>query len=417
MKSVSVQEINISDYDYELPDERIARYPVEPRDSSKLLHYRTGEIGEYRFFELPQLLTPGDLMVCNNTKVIQARLLFKKDTGAKVEVFCLEPFAPADYALAFQATGHCVWRCLIGNARRWKGGDLHLTLRMGDRRVVTLTARRVAADDETRGGEGADAMSHLIGFEWDDERLTWAEILDGLGQLPIPPYLGRPTEERDKVTYQTVYSKQDGSVAAPTAGLHFTREVLDAIASRGVAMQEVTLHVGAGTFQPVKAEAIGEHPMHRETIEVRRETVTQLLRHLGRITAVGTTSVRTLESLYFIGCHIMESPEEPDMTVRQWEPYDVPRQVSTQDALQAIADYMDRNGLTALHAATRIIIVPSYRFRLVDKLITNFHQPHSTLLLLVSAFVGGDAWRRIYDYAMGHEFRFLSYGDSSLLER
>lgn len=405
-----VKNINIADFDYDLPDHCIARYPVSPRDHSKLLHYRYGHIDEHHFYDLPDLLTPGDLLVYNNTKVIQARLHFQKETGALIEIFCLEPHEPSDYALVFQTTASCTWQCLIGNARRWKSGSLQQPLSVKNRLVI-LTATRLDGDSES-----ADSMSHLVRFDWDNDGISWADILECFGQLPIPPYLGRATEESDKTTYQTVYSKQDGSVAAPTAGLHFTRDVLRYIALRGVQEEEVTLHVGAGTFQPVKADHIGGHPMHRETIEVGRHTILSLLSHLGHVVAVGTTSVRTLESLYYIGCHILDNPDNPNLVIGQWEPYDTPRTVSVEDSLRAIVAYLDRNHIPSIHAATRIIIVPSYRFKLINKLITNFHQPHSTLLLLVSAFVGGNEWRKIYDYALSNGFRFLSYGDSSLLE-
>lgn len=407
---LDVKNISVGAFDYLLPDDRIARYPVVPRDHSKLLHYRDGKIAEYKFYDLPDLLEPGDLMVYNNTKVIQARLHFRKDTGAGIEIFCLEPYDPSDYALVFQSVRGCTWQCLIGNARRWKSGPLQQSLLVKGRPVILAAHRFFEECFE-------DSMSHLVRFEWDDPQVSWADILECFGQLPIPPYLGRATEESDKTAYQTVYSKQDGSVAAPTAGLHFTREVLHRVALRGVCEEEVTLHVGAGTFQPVKSDNIGGHPMHRETIEVYRHTIMSLLSHLCHVAAVGTTSVRTLESLYYIGCHILDNPDDPDLVVDQWEPYDSCRNVPVEEALGAIVGYLDRRHILSIHAATRIIIVPSYKFRIVDKLITNFHQPHSTLLLLVSAFVGGDDWRRIYGYALANGFRFLSYGDSSLLER
>lgn len=416
MDILDVKGIRIEDYDYELPDCRIARYPVSPRDHSKLLYYKKGEIDKCCFYQLPDLLEEGELLVYNDTKVIQARLHFCKPTGAVIEVFCLEPYIPADYALSFQSTVSCEWMCLIGNARRWKSGSLTQTI-LCKGKPVNLSATRIADEGSgANGGLGVDSMSHRICFEWDDNSVTWIDILDTLGQLPIPPYLCRETEESDKTTYQTVYSANDGSVAAPTAGLHFTQEVLDSIANKGIKESSVTLHVGAGTFQPVKSLSIGGHPMHREVIEVSSGTIRDLIKYIGHVVAVGTTSVRTLESLYYIGCHILDDFDNPKLQVEQWEPYDAPRNVEVVRALQAILDYLEANGMTSIHAVTRIIIVPSYWFRVVDKLVTNFHQPHSTLLLLVSAFVGGD-WRKIYDFALNNDFRFLSYGDSSLLVR
>ena len=405
------KHIHISDYDYPLPDKRIAKYPLAERDASKLLVYRNGTVSEDVFRQLPDYLEPGSLMVFNNTKVIQARLHFHKATGALIEVFCLEPHQPHDYAQAFAQTGSCSWLCMVGNLKKWKEGPLARTLQVGNR-TVTLTAERVAP----RG------TSYEVRFAWDAPDLSFAEVLDAIGELPIPPYLNRPTEASDLTTYQTVYSKIKGSVAAPTAGLHFTDRVLAALDARGVERDEITLHVGAGTFKPVKSEEIQGHEMHAEWIAVTRHTVDRLLAHGGRCTAVGTTSVRTLESLYYVGVLIHDHPDaaEEDLHVPQWMPYDYAarpgRPLSTVEALIEVRDWLERNGLPALHTSTRIIIAPGYTFHVVDRIVTNFHQPKSTLLLLVSAFVGGD-WRRIYDYALGHGFRFLSYGDSSLLFR
>ena len=404
---MDVKKIRIDDFDYPLPEERIAKYPLEERDHSKLLVWRNGDIEERYFYDLPDCLDSGDLLIYNNTKVIQARLHFHKESGAMIEIFCLEPYAPADYELVFQTCGSCVWKCLVGNLKKWKEGGVRQTLCIRDI-IFDLTAERVSAEE---------GMSHLVRFTWDNDEITFAEILAHFGELPIPPYLNRPTEEKDKKTYQTVYSKIDGSVAAPTAGLHFTMDVLRYLALKGIREDEVTLHVGAGTFQPVKSEEIGDHPMHREIISVSKSTIADILRSRGRVVAVGTTSVRTLESLYYLGCHIMANPDAPDLTVGQWEPYSSGTGIPTEEALRAITDYLTRKHLPAIDASTQIMIVPGFEFRVVNKIITNFHQPKSTLLLLISAFVGLDRWRDLYDYALEHGFRFLSYGDSSLLVR
>ena len=399
------KHIQIKDFNYELPEERIAKFPLTERDQSKLLVYRHGTVGEDTFTSLPDYLPQGALMVFNNTKVIQARLHFHKDTGALIEVFCLEPVRPHDYALMFQQTGRCSWLCLVGNLKKWKSGCLSRPVEIGGR-SITLKATR----GENRG------TSHWIDFEWDDEQTTWAEILEAVGELPIPPYLNRETQESDKETYQTVYSKIKGSVAAPTAGLHFTERVLDTLRNKGVDLEEVTLHVGAGTFRPVKSEEIAGHDMHTEYISVNRQTIEKLLKHGGETTAVGTTSVRTIESLYYIGVILESRPEasQEELHVKQWMPYENETNLTPIQALQNILDYMERNNLDALHTSTQIIIAPGYEYKIVKRIVTNFHQPQSTLLLLVSAFVKGD-WRKIYDYALSHDFRFLSYGDSSLL--
>lgn len=401
------QDIEIDDYAYELPDERIAKFPVTPRDSSRLLVYDNGVQGSYRFADLPGLLPDDVMLVFNNTRVIQARLRFRKETGALIEVFCLEPLLPADYALSLQSTATCRWLCLIGNARKWKSGELALTFEH-EQRQLTLRARKGQAH-----GDGYE-----IEFAWDDASVTFGELLDTLGELPIPPYLNRKTEESDKTTYQTVYSKVEGSVAAPTAGLHFTPAVLAALQARAIPCEELTLHVGAGTFKPVKSETIEGHEMHTEYISVSRALIETLRDTPRRVVAVGTTSVRTLESLYYIGVTLSKYPEATaeELRVRQWQPYEDEARLSRSEAMQQIVSYLDRTGADRLVSATRIIIAPGYRFRVIDGIITNFHQPRSTLLLLVSAFVGGD-WRAIYDYALAHDYRFLSYGDSSLLWR
>lgn len=406
---MNTKDIQINDYNYPLSDERIAKYPLKERDHSKLLIYKHGKVSEDVFFHVADYLPMGSLMVMNNTKVIQARLHFRKATGALIEIFLLEPALPTDYEQMFQSRGRCEWFCLVGNLKKWKEGKLSRGFTIDDHEV-TVTAERI----------GEAATSQRIAFTWDDNQLSMAELIDSIGELPIPPYLNRKTEECDKTTYQTVYSKIKGSVAAPTAGLHFTADVLATLDNKGIEREEVTLHVGAGTFKPVKSLHIGEHDMHTETFCVKKQTIERLIAHQGKAVAVGTTSVRTLESLYYIGYKMLQLPdaEEQHWHVEQWEPYqmqvapdDAP---TTMEALQAIANYMQRNALTTLHGSTQIIIAPGYNYHIVKMLITNFHQPQSTLLLLVSAFVHGD-WRNIYDYALQHEFRFLSYGDSSLL--
>ena len=399
----NIQEIAIAEYDYPLPDERIAKYPLAERDTSKLLLYKGGEIREEKFANLPSFIPQGALMVFNNTRVIQARLRFRKETGAQIEVFCLEPEQPADYQQMFQETKECVWQCLVGNSSRWKGGVLSQVINIGGV-DVTLSVERVSS-----------AAVNLVRFFWDGG-FTFAELLEAAGELPIPPYLNRKTEESDKNTYQTVYSKVKGSVAAPTAGLHFTPAVLSALDATGVQRGEVTLHVGAGTFKPVKSELIADHEMHEEYIEVQRALLERLVAAGGTAVAVGTTSVRTLESLYFLGEKVSENPaiEENELCVEQWEPYNREHTISTVEALTALLQWLDAKGLDRVHSHTRIMIAPGYTFRIVKAIVTNFHQPKSTLLLLVSAFIGGN-WRKVYDYALENGFRFLSYGDSSLL--
>ena len=415
---MSTQDIQISDYNYELPDERIAKFPKDRRDHSKLLLYRHGEVGEDVFYNLPKYLPTGALMVMNNTRVIQARLHFRKanekgeNTGALIEIFLLEPASPADYEQMFQTTERCSWLCLVGNLKKWKEGPLTRELSIKNEELTIKASRR-----------GEHGTSQWIDFEWDNASISFAEILDAMGELPIPPYLNRETQESDLSTYQTVYSKIKGSVAAPTAGLHFTDDVLSALDAHGIEREELTLHVGAGTFRPVKSSTIGEHEMHTEYIAVRRHTIERLIAHDGCAIAVGTTSVRTLESLYYMGLKVIANPDikEEDLHVTQWEPYGSEKikvksekLATAQESLQALLDWMIRNELTVLHSSTQIIIAPGYDYHIVKMLITNFHQPQSTLLLLVSAFVKGD-WHKIYDYALSHDFRFLSYGDSSLL--
>ena len=410
---MNIQEIKISQFNYPLPDQRIAKFPMAERDHSKLLLYRHGQVSEDVFYNLPQYLPKGALMVFNNTKVIQARLHFRKSdaegnpTGALIEIFLLEPIAPVDYEQMFQTTGECTWHCLVGNLKKWKGGELKREVEINGEKVAVFVTKSASFDGQN------------VCFRWTNDTISFAEIINAIGELPIPPYLNRETQESDKTTYQTVYSKIKGSVAAPTAGLHFTERVLANLDACEIDREELTLHVGAGTFKPVKSEEIGGHEMHTETISVRRQTFEKLLAHQCQAIAVGTTSVRTLESLYYMGLKVIANPEisEDNLHVGQWEPYeleDESRKHSVEECLRALVDYMDRRQINTLHSSTQIIIVPGYKYKIVKMLITNFHQPQSTLLLLVSAFVSGD-WKKIYDYALSHDFRFLSYGDSSLL--
>lgn len=408
------RHIHISDYNYPLPDERIAKFPLAQRDHSKLLVFENGDISEDIFYNITGHLPKGALMVFNNTKVIQARMHFRKETGALIEVFLLEPAEPADYELMFQTNGKCAWHCLVGNLKKWKEGQLSRSFDVNGK-TVTLSVERLHEE----------RTSHWVEFRWDNPDVSFAEILDAAGELPIPPYLNRDTQESDKTTYQTVYSKIKGSVAAPTAGLHFTDKVLADIDAHGIDREELTLHVGAGTFKPVKSEEIEGHEMHTEYICVNKKTIDKLIAHGGKAIAVGTTSVRTLESLYYMGVKLHDNPNltEEQLHVGQWEPYDYAKRLAAEgtapldtiDALREISDYLDRNSRKALHSSTQIIIAPGFEYHIVDILVTNFHQPQSTLLLLVSAFVKGE-WRRIYDYALAHDFRFLSYGDSCLIK-
>ncbi len=392
--------LSISDYNYPLPDERIAKYPLPQRDHSKLLIYKDGAVSEDRFFRVGDYIPAQSLLVYNNTRVIQARLVFHKPSGARIEIFCLEPLVPHDYQLSLSSTVGCTWKCMIGNAKKFRDTSIDLPLQVADSTVLLR-----AAKGEQTGNTFAVTVS------WDGD-MSFAEILDAAGELPSPPYLNRPTEESDKTTYQTVYSRIKGSVAAPTAGLHFTDAVLADLRQRGIKTTELTLHVGAGTFQPVKTEDANLHTMHTEIIAVSRQAIADILANLGHVVAVGTTSMRTLESLYFLGCMLHEG--DTSMHVPQFMPYEQEWTLPTNEALHTLVNYLDDTRQDTLHAETQIMIKPGYRFRVVEQLITNFHQPKSTLLLLVSAFVGED-WKKIYDYALSHDFRFLSYGDSSIL--
>ena len=397
--------INIKDYNYELPDSRIAKYPLEERDQSKLLEFRDSCITEHIFRDLPGLLPDNAIMVFNDTKVVPARLHFRRESGASIEVFCLEPHLPVEYNVNFASTGQCEWKCIVGNVKKWKGDVLRLDNPDGDESVSLMNLR---AELVERQGE-----TSIVRFRWDNGA-AFSAVLEACGRIPIPPYLNRDTESIDSERYQTLYAKYRGSVAAPTAGLHFTDAVLEAIRNRGIDTETVCLHVGAGTFLPVKSDNVAEHKMHREPFSVSLDFLMKL-RHGGhKIIAVGTTSVRTLESLYYVGVGIIEEGEAKD--VDQWAPYAREYDYSLEESLDAIIDYLKARGETSLRVGTRIIIVPGFRFRVVDVLVTNFHQPQSTLLLLISAFIGGE-WKPVYEYALAHSFRFLSYGDSSLLFR
>ena len=400
-----IPEIHIEDYNYGLEDSRIAKYPLPERDASKLLHYKNGKVCEYVFRDLPDLLPANALMVFNDTKVVPARLHFQRETGAHIEIFCLEPVTPPEYNTAFAASEETTWKCVIGNAKKWKEDILSLYNPDGDADVKAMDLR---AELLSRDGQ-----TGRVRFFWKDGS-PFSRVLERCGTIPIPPYLNRESEQIDAERYQTLYAKFRGSVAAPTAGLHFTQAVLDRIREKGILEETVCLHVGAGTFLPVKSSLVSEHPMHREPFVVSRKLLEELKAGNQPVVAVGTTSVRTLESLYYVGVSCLETGKPTD--VDQWAPYTREYPYSTKEALGAILDWMDRSGEDRLTVGTRIIIVPGFRFRLVEKLVTNFHQPESTLILLVSAFVNGD-WRTIYDFALSNDFRFLSYGDSSLLER
>jgi S-adenosylmethionine:tRNA ribosyltransferase-isomerase len=400
-----IPEIHIEEYNYPLPDERIAKYPLEKRDSSKLLCYKDGDVSENKFTSLPDLLEEGSMMVFNDTKVVPARLHFQRSTGAHIEIFCLEPVLPEEYVSMFAVTDRCRWKCIVGNVKRWKNDTLNLYNPESDELVAGMALK---ADLIERQGE-----TSIVEFSWDNGA-PFSRVLEICGSVPIPPYLNRDTEAIDLERYQTLYARFRGSVAAPTAGLHFTEDVLDAIRKMNISIQSVCLHVGAGTFLPVKSSLVSEHTMHREPFVVTLEFLQNLLDRKGKLIAVGTTSVRTLESLYYIGVKCIEGGFPAD--VDQWDPYVRDYPYTLQESIEAIVEYLKSNSLKELQLGTRIIIVPGYSFKVVDVLVTNFHQPQSTLLLLISAFVKGD-WRKIYDYALGNEFRFLSYGDSSVLFR
>jgi S-adenosylmethionine:tRNA ribosyltransferase-isomerase len=400
-----VTGISIGDFAYDLPDEKIAKYPLAERDQSKLLVWKNGQIQDAQFRNLSEFLSSGSLLIFNNTKVIRARLHFQKETGARIEIFCLDPFEPSDYQIAFQTTKTCVWKCMIGNQKKWKGDLLRKTIRIDDTEIELCAEQ---TDPEKN--------KSLIRFSWNNPDFEFSRIIEQAGSLPIPPYLNRETELSDLERYQTVYSKIKGSVAAPTAGLHFTEKVIGHLEKDGHELAELTLHVGAGTFQPVKSETISDHEMHSEHFYITRDFLNKLIHHSGKKIAVGTTSVRTLESLYWLGIQAYENPEinMDNLKVSQWEAYQKQTSlISANDALQSLLNLLNRNQVDYLSASTQIIIAPGYQFRIVDGIITNFHQPKSTLLLLISAFLG-ENWRKIYDHALANSYRFLSYGDSNL---
>ncbi len=398
---IKIENTRIDQYTYELPDSRIAKYPLEQRDLSKLLVYNKGNIEHNTFLNLDRYISEKDTMVFNNTKVIQARLNFYKNTGAKIEIFCLEPVEPSDYVFAFQQTQRVTWKCIVGNAKKWKNDILKQKV------VVNSTEVELIAKKLNNIGNTRD-----IEFSWNNPEISFSEIIDHIGKTPIPPYLNRDSENIDKDRYQTVYSKLKGSVAAPTAGLHFTDYVFDQLKTKKVNIEEITLHVGAGTFTPVKTETINHHEMHTEHFMINKSTLINLL-NTKHITVVGTTSARTLESIYWLGVKLVKNGTL-NLKLHQWEVYELPRDITKQQSIEALLNYMQKNHLETLHAATQIMIVPGYIFKMTDVLITNFHQPKSTLLLLIAAFIGND-WKRVYEYALKNDFRFLSYGDSSIL--
>lgn len=400
---MNFKRINILEYNYNLPNERIAKYPLPKRSDSKLLIFSKGRISHYGFSQLPEILSTDDLLIFNSTKVIQARLIFHKQTGAKIEIFCLEPEEPSDYEQIFQSTKNCKWKCVVGNSKKWKSGILTLNHTINDKKVI-FQAERLPSENG----------SQVINFSWNNSDFSFADILENNGQTPIPPYLKRESEESDKTRYQTVYSKQKGSVAAPTAGLHFTEDLIKNIRNKGIKTSELILHVGAGTFKPVKSETIENHEMHTEHFIVTEELIKNLLKKQGHIVSVGTTSVRTLESLYWLGVKLHDNKELNNFHISQWEAYELPDKINLETALNNLLKYMKQKNRRFFEATTQIMIVPGYKFKIITKLITNFHQPKSTLLLLVSAFIGNN-WKMVYDYALENDFRFLSYGDSSIL--
>lgn len=397
-----LKNIKIEDYTYGLPEERIAKFPLEQREASQLLVYQEGRIDRKYFTDVGELLKPGQTLIFNNTKVIHARIFFRKPTGAVIEVFCLEPEYPVDYAQSFASRSECTWSCMVGNLKKWKEGDIECRFRYKEKECILRAEKQERMNGEV-----------IVRFSWSD-RLSFSEVLEACGHIPIPPYLNRDSEASDEIRYQTVYSREEGSVAAPTAGLHFTDEILETIREKGVRTAQLTLHVGAGTFRPVKAETIGGHDMHTEHLIISRQLVKCLKQKEKEMIAVGTTSVRTLESLYWMGVKRLEGKTE-FFSLEQWEAYALPSHYTLRQAMEALEGWFEETGQEVLKAHTTIIIVPGYRFRVLDAMFTNFHQPQSTLLLLVAAAVGED-WRRIYDYALEHDFRFLSYGDSSFLK-
>ncbi|MDA3952599.1 MAG: S-adenosylmethionine:tRNA ribosyltransferase-isomerase [Bacteroidales bacterium] len=399
--NINPENIKIEDYSYNLPNDRIAKYPLKQRDQSQLLIYNQGNITSDQFINIEQYIGSETTCVFNNTKVIQARLKFQKETGAQIEIFCLEPIEPADYVIAFQQTERIKWKCIVGNLKKWKDHNL--------KKIITIIDTEIELNASKISSEG---NAQIIEFTWCNNKYTFSEILENIGLTPIPPYLNRESEDLDKDRYQTIYSKLKGSVAAPTAGLHFTETVLSKFRDKQIKFEEITLHVGAGTFKPVTSETIAEHEMHTEHFVVTKESIINFIKSK-KIVAIGTTSVRTLESLYWLGVKLLQN-KYFDSHISQWEAYKIASDINKTDSLNALIDYMANNDINELHASTQIMIYPGYIFKMVDILITNFHQPNSTLLLLIAAFIGKD-WNKVYDFALTNNFRFLSYGDSSLL--
>ncbi len=402
----NIKNIQIEDYNYNLPDDKIAKYPLAERDSSKLLTYTQGNINEDVFKNVANYLPQDSLLVFNNTKVIQARMHFFKQTGARIEIFCIEPYLPKDYNLSFSSEQQCSWLCVVGNLKKWKSGKLVQTIEY-DGKIVEVEAERKEMVGEL----------HVVEFSWKNTDLTFSDVLELIGTIPIPPYLNRKSEDSDLTTYQTIYSKHKGSVAAPTAGLHFTDNVLQKLNDKNISIGEVTLHVGAGTFKPVKTDRIGEHEMHYETFIITKDIIKKLIKFFGNIIVVGTTSIRTVESIYWLGVKLLNNQIKTidDWVLHQWEAYELPTNDDVLSVLEVILKYMEDRQLSVINASTGIMIAPQYKFKIINRLITNFHQPKSTLLLLISAIIG-DKWKNIYDYALKNNFRFLSYGDSCLLE-
>lgn len=401
----SFKNIKISDFNYDLPESKIAKYPLPERDTSKLLVWRNGSVKETSFANCSEYLPDNAQLIFNNTRVIHARLFFWKETGSKIEIFCLEPVEPHDYQVAFQEKKQVVWKCFVGNSKKWKSGILSREIEISGKKII-LQAEKIAQFENT----------FHIKFSW-DKPLSFAEIIEHTGVLPIPPYLNRETDETDEETYQTIYAKIDGSVAAPTAGLHFTDSVLSDLKTKNISTKEITLHVGAGTFQPVKSETIDGHTMHSEVVIIPKNIIEAFIKHQGKTIAVGTTSVRSLESLYWLGLQIENNSFNPGYSeVLQWEPYENEAKISSPKAFQNIVDYLDETGQDVIQFSTQIIILPGYDFKVINGMFTNFHQPQSTLLLLIAAFLG-NKWKKVYDYAIANNFRFLSYGDSNLYLR
>jgi S-adenosylmethionine:tRNA ribosyltransferase-isomerase len=398
-------DIDLNDYDYDLPSDRIAQYPVSERDMSQILVYKQGNISKDTFRNIDEYLPPDSLLVFNNSRVIRARILFRKESGASIEVLCLEPLSPSDYELSFSSQKPVEWKCIIGNLRKWKRNNITTSFEFSGIRYK-LSAEKLQAEGD----------AWRVRFSWNSPEISFGEVINATGHMPLPPYINREDDVEDFTRYQTIYSSVKGSVAAPTAGLHFTEAVLEKIRNKGIKSIEVTLHVGAGTFQPVKSERISAHEMHCEHFFVTKECLELLLKYSGKIIPVGTTSVRTLESLYWLGVKLIINPalKISELSLGQWEPYLTETNVSVKESIEALLDLMKERNINCLRASTSIIIIPGYNFRVINGMITNFHQPRSTLLLLVSAWVGKN-WKEIYKFAFENKFRFLSYGDCSLL--